>query len=103
MAKPINILYVELGDRRYPIYIGQDLLAEGDRFSAFIRGGQILIVTNDRVAPLYLDKLKQALATYDTHAIILPDGEEYKTLEMLERIVTALLEHRFDRSCTLVA
>ncbi len=99
----MKILYVELGDRRYPIYIGQDLLEQGDLFSAFIRGRQILIVTNDRVAPLYLDKLKQALATYKTHANILPDGEEYKTLEMLERIVTALLEHRFDRSCTLMA
>ena len=35
--------------------------------------------------------------------VILPDGEQYKTLDVLNRIYTALLEARFDRRCTLVA
>lgn len=99
----MNTLYVELGDRRYPIYIGQDLLKREDLFSPWIRGPQVLIVTNTTVAPLYLGPLKRALGTYDTRSAVLPDGEEYKTLGMLEKIVTALLEHRFERSCTLLA
>jgi 3-dehydroquinate synthase len=99
----MNTLYVELGDRRYPIYIGQDLLAQHDLLHPWIRSQQIMIVTNATVAPLYLDPLKRALGNYDTPSVILPDGEQYKTLEAIGEIMTALLEHRFERSCTLVA
>ncbi len=99
----MNTLYVELGERRYPIYIGQNLLERGDLLRPWIRGRQVLIVTNATLAPLYLKPLKRALDAYEAEALILPDGEEYKTLETLEGIVTALLEHRFERSCTLIA
>jgi 3-dehydroquinate synthase len=99
----MNTLYVELGDRRYPIYIGHDLLAQHDLFHPWIWSQQIMIVTNTTVAPLYLDPLKRALGNYDTPSVILPDGEQYKTLEAIGEIMTALLEHRFERSCTLIA
>jgi 3-dehydroquinate synthase len=62
-----------------------------------------MVVSNETVAPLYLERVETALAEYRLAHLILPDGEQYKTLEVLDRIYTALLENRFDRRCTLVA
>ncbi len=64
-----------------------------------------VIVTNEHVAPLYLERLRETLerAGKQVQAILLPDGEEYKTWEILNRIFDALLEHRRDRKTCLVA
>lgn len=96
-------LQVELGDRSYPIFIGKDLLGQSELYTPYIRGRQVLIVTNTTIAPLYLDTVKKALIGYSPEAVILQDGEEYKTLETMNQIITALLENKFDRSVTLIA
>ena len=62
-----------------------------------------MIVTNETVGPLYLAQVKAALGGFRVAEVVLPDGEQYKTLDVLNRIYTALLEQRFDRRCTLVA
>jgi len=103
MSAAVRTLEVDLGDRSYPIYIGSDLLADARYFRPHIRGSRVMIVSNETVAPLYLEQLKRALSDFQVEQVILPDGEEYKNLEVLNRIYTALLEKRFDRSCTLVA
>ncbi|MCC9004386.1 MAG: 3-dehydroquinate synthase, partial [Candidatus Competibacter sp.] len=99
----MKTLYVELGDRRYPIYIGPGLLDRPDLLRAHVPGRQVLVVSNTTVAPLYLDRVRAALAGLRHEAVVLPDGEQYKTLETLDEIFTALLSHRLDRDCTLVA
>ena len=99
----MKTLYVELGDRRYPIYIGPGLLDRPDLLRMHVPGRQVLVVSNTTVAPLYLDRVRAALAGLRHEAVILPDGEQYKTLETLDEIFTALLSHRLDRDCTLVA
>ncbi|MFW5454712.1 3-dehydroquinate synthase [Thioalkalivibrio sulfidiphilus] len=99
----MQTLTVELGDRSYPIHIGRGLLDDPARFTPRIRGKRVMIVTNETVAPLYLDRLKRTLGDFRVEAVILPDGEEYKTLETLNQVYTALLEARFDRKATLVA
>lgn len=99
----MKTLYVELGDRRYPIYIGPGLLDRPDLLRAHVPGRQVLVVSNTTVAPLYLDRVRAALAGLRHEAVILPDGEQYKTLETLDEIFSALLSHRLDRDCTLVA
>ncbi len=100
-------LEVALDDRSYPIYIGENLLARSELFSAVIRSSQLMIVTNETVAPLYLDELKSALKAsgndYEIAEVILPDGEQFKSLEILNRIFTSLLQNHFDRRCTLIA
>jgi 3-dehydroquinate synthase len=98
-----NTLTVALGDRSYPIWIGPGLLAEPGLLQSAIRGRQALIVTNERVGPLYLEPCLRALGGLEVATVVLPDGEEYKTLTSMERIIAALLERRFDRRCTLVA
>jgi 3-dehydroquinate synthase len=99
----VRTLKVDLGDRSYPIYIGRDLLADPQYFAPHIRGSRVMIVSNETVAPLYLEKLKRALVDFQVDEVILPDGEEYKNLDVLNTIYTALLEKRFDRTATLIA
>ncbi len=99
----MKTLHVELGDRRYPIYIGPGLLDRPDLLHPSIPSRQVLIVTNTTVAPLYLERARAALAGLRHETVVLPDGEQYKTLETVNEIFTALLNNRFDRNCTLVA
>jgi len=94
---------VDLGDRSYPIHIGPGLLADPGLLHPHIRGRQVCVVSNDVVAPLYLDAVCSALADYDVQTFIFPDGEAYKTLDTVSTLYDHLLEHRFSRSATLVA
>lgn len=100
----MNVLRVELNDARsYPIYIGSGLLAQTELLTQHIRSKQVAIVTNETVAPLYLPTVQAALADYRTEAVILPDGEQYKTLQYLEKIFDRLLAQKFSRNATLIA
>ena len=96
-------LQVELGERSYPIYIGEHLLTQSDFLTQHIKSKQVVIVTNTTIAPLYLEDVLKKLAAYQVETVILPDGEQYKTLEHVAIIFTALLEKKFSRNATLVA
>lgn len=96
-------LQVELGERSYPIYIGENLLAQTDLLAQYIKSKQVVIVTNTTVAPLYLETVIQKLTAYQVEKVILPDGEQYKTLDSVASIFTALLEKKFSRNATLIA
>ncbi|OQX30176.1 MAG: 3-dehydroquinate synthase [Candidatus Sedimenticola endophacoides] len=96
-------LTVDLGERSYPIYIGPGLLGDPRIYREHIPGRQVMVVTNETVAPLYLERVCAALGGYQLARVILPDGERYKSLEIWQRIITALLEARFDRQCTVLA
>jgi 3-dehydroquinate synthase len=99
----MKTLTVALGDRSYPIYIGNDLLADPDLISPHIPGQQVLIVTNVTVGPLYLEQVLSSLQAFEVQSLQLPDGEQYKNLDTLNLIYDKLLSSRFDRQCTLVA
>ena len=99
----MRTLNVELGTRRYPIHIGPGLLARPELLRPHIAGARVAIVTNDRIAPLYLDHFRAGLASHQPLPIILPDGEAHKTLEVLNTIFDALLAAHCDRRTTLVA
>lgn len=99
----MQTLTVDLGDRSYPIYIGPGLLRNKDLYSPHIKGRQVLIVTNETVAPIYLDDVKSALTDYQVDTVILPDGEKYKDLDTLNMIFDELLDRRHNRTTTLVA
>jgi len=99
----MKTLSVDLGDRSYPIYIGDKLLRQDGLLNRHIRGKQVMIVSNTTVAPLYLNACKQQLRDFKVADVILPDGEQYKTLTTLNLVFDALLQQRFDRSCTLIA
>jgi 3-dehydroquinate synthase len=96
-------LTVELGDRSYPIHIGPGLLPRAEMFQPHLRGGRPFILTNETVAPLYLEPLRSALGGSGVEALVLPDGEAHKTLETAGRIYDALLAGRYARDSVLVA
>ena len=95
-------LDVSLAERSYPIYIDRDLLGQ-DLIRRHVRGNQVMVVTNETIAPLYLDAVTRGLADLQCDTLILPDGEQHKTLATLERIFDALMAHRHSRTTTLVA
>lgn len=99
----MQVLTVNLGDRSYPIYIGEQLLSQPELIVRHIRGRQVCIVTNETVAPLYLATLTAALSDYQVESVILPDGESYKTLAVWGGIFDKLLGARHNRTTTLIA
>lgn len=98
----MRALKVDLGERSYPIEIGPDIVSS-ERLKALIAGRQVLLVTNDTIAALYLDQVRSELNDFDVVSVILPDGEEYKKLETLDQIYTTALTHRFSRNATFIA
>ncbi|RDV26704.1 3-dehydroquinate synthase [Alteromonas aestuariivivens] len=99
----MSSLTVELGERSYPIQIEAGLLDQAGFFVPYIKGPLAVIVTNETVAPLYLDKVRAACGDKHVETIILPDGEQYKSLEQFGVIMTRLLEMNAARDTTLIA
>jgi 3-dehydroquinate synthase len=99
----MQTLKVDLGERSYPIYIGEGLLDQPELLAPHIAGRQIAIVSNETVAPLYLERLSKTLGAYSVLPVILPDGEAHKNWETLQLIFDGLLTARHDRRTTVVA
>ena len=101
---PIH-LEVDLGERSYPITIGLGLLSQVELLTRHIAGKRVAIVTNDVVAPLYLEQVSSLLsqAGKQVTTIVLPDGEEEKTWASLMKVFDVLLAEKCDRKTTLIA
>jgi 3-dehydroquinate synthase len=103
-----DVVEVDLADgRNYPIYIGTDFTNEqiSKILTNHIHGKQVLIITNDRIAPIgYLEKYEKLLESHkEVHTLVLPDGEANKKLETLQLILDKSLREKLDRKCTFVA
>ena len=104
MALSPRTLQVALGERSYPIHIGPGLLGDPAWITPYLAGRQVMIVTNETIAPRYLESVRRGLAAdLEVRELVLPDGEATKTLACLSRIWDALLEAGFNRRCTLIA
>lgn len=96
-------LIVKTRSHDYPIVIGEGLLENFD-FSPYIRGKQVLIVSNETIAPLYLAKLQAQLPSDKVvESCILPDGEQFKNQDSINQIYDVLMSKHFNRDCTLIA
>lgn len=93
---------IDLGQRSYPIHIGSGLIDQRGLIAQHVRD-RAMIVTNETIAPLYLDQTLASMGNTPCSSVILPDGEAYKNLDELNRIFSALLNENFDRGCTLIA
>lgn len=98
-------LIVGLGARSYPIYIGNSFLDESEMTEAYLPSKRAAIVTNQTIAPLYLNRVSEALRRrgVQIQEIVLPDGEQFKNAESLFTIYDALLHARSERKTTLIA
>jgi len=96
---------VGLGDRAYPIHIGEGLLARAELFLPHLPQRRISVVTNTTVASLYLEKFSAMLrgAGVEIVPVVLPDGEEHKNWQTLNSIFDALLSNRCERKSTIIA
>lgn len=104
-ATPTTQVSIDLADRRYDILIGPGLLDRTAEVACGPASAQALIVTNTTVAPLYADRLQQALSAHHAQVQILalPDGEAHKDWGTLNLIFDRLLGHGYDRKTVLYA
>ena len=96
-------LTVNLDERSYPIYIGQSALQDNGRLVHHIGDCRPIIITNETIAPLYLQQWLDSLAQLNPLHFIIPDGEQYKSLEWFEKISAFLLENNCGRDTCLIA
>lgn len=96
-------LTVNLGERSYPIVIAEGTLSQGSLLRDMVKGKKVLVVTNEVVAPLYLDTLLAALAPLQVESLVLPDGEQFKTLDTFDQVMGTLLAGNHGRDTTLIA
>jgi 3-dehydroquinate synthase len=101
----MHTLTVALGERSYPIHIGAGLIAQAELIVPALPQKRVAIVTNETVAPLYLERFATALreAGVEPLAIVVPDGETHKEWSTLNRIFDALIEQRCERRTTIAA
>ena len=103
MTQTIN---VNLGERSYPIYVGENLLPEaGELMRRAGVGEKVAIVTDAKIAGLYLKPLEESLRSsgFKVVTAIVPAGEEHKNLNTVSTIYDRLVGARFDRGSALVA
>ena len=96
-------LRIELAERSYDIVIGAGLLDDSGILARYVTARDALVVTNVTVGPLYAERLVAVLAGKRVRTLALPDGEQYKTLDVLGRVFDALVEARLNRDACVVA
>lgn len=101
----MRTLTVAAPSHQYPIFIGENLLAQAGSILKPYLGKKAAIITNETIAPLYLNTLQTALASegIECFNIVLPDGEQYKNWQTLNLIFDGLMQHRAERKTTLIA
>jgi len=94
---------IDLGERSYPILIGSGLLDRPAVVAQAVAARDVLVVTNRTVGPLYLDALLRGLEGKRAGSVALEDGEQFKTLDTLSRVLDAMVAQRFNRDACIVA
>ncbi len=98
----MQIVNVELAERSYKVYIDSGILGTPNLAVDVPVGSVVLIVSNQTVAPLYLETLMKSFEGADVNCLILPDGESFKTSESWLQIIDKLTEIRATRDATLI-
>jgi 3-dehydroquinate synthase len=94
---------VSLGERSYPVIIGSGMLSQAASWSPWLGTGAVFVISNEVIAPLYLQKVLDALQGHQTHVLILPDGEPTKTTGTWVRILDHLAAKGAQRDATIIA
>ncbi len=107
MSRQVMNYTVALGEYAYDIHIEPGCL---NRIAGSLGGlvgdpSRCLIVSNTRIAPLYMKQVRAALekAGWQVSECILPDGERFKTLETWSKILDALMQARLSRNEPVIA
>ena len=93
---------IDLAERSYTVYVGSGMLGKAHPAFDVAQGSTVLIVSNETVAPLYLDAVVRSLAGANVHSLLLPDGETYKTVGHWTQIIDKLIAIRATRDTTII-
>jgi 3-dehydroquinate synthase len=101
----METLKIDLGSRSYPIHIGNGILDRMDLLLPHLVQPKAAVITNETVAPLLLEACTRPLreAACQVVEIVLPDGEQFKNWQTLNKIFDALIAHSCERDTTLIA
>lgn len=100
----METINVDLKERSYPIYIGENILGElAVNFAGKNKERQVIIVSNEEIYAHYGKELMEGLSTCDVITEVIPAGEEYKTFQMAEQILSKMIEAHFNRDSVLIA
>ena len=99
----IHRIPINTGVHSYSLYMGYGLLQEPDYLRRHIPAHQVMIISNETVAPLYLTQVTQGLEELHCESMLLPDGEAHKNLQTVNTIFDTLLAKKFHRNSTLIA
>ncbi len=99
--KKLSIHLPATPQREYPILVGADLIEKIQTLFDFSRFSKLFIITDDTVAPLYLEKLQNNLPTI-VENIILPSGEKSKDIQTLQKIWQAMIDAKLDRKSLVI-
>jgi len=102
-AATVQRVDVALGERSYPILIGEDLLRAPGVLDGLVAARDVLLLTNTIVGPLYAERVNASLPGRRIVDVRLPDGEQHKTLENVARVLDALVANRFGRDSLAIA
>ncbi len=94
---------ISLGNRGYPVLVGHGLLRDSEAWRDHLPNGPLVVVSNERVAPLYLDALREALEPRKPEVLVLPDGEAEKSFDNYRRAIGFLAARGIGRDACLVA
>lgn len=101
----LDTVTIQLAQESYPIYIGNGIIGDTLLLGEHFLSKKVLIVTNTIVAPLHLHKVQKQLEKHgvEVHVVILPDGEQYKSMHSINIIIDAAVEAKLDRQSCFIA
>lgn len=102
----MKTLTVSLGNYSYPIHLQSNLLDKVGELSKTVGiGSRVAVITDSTVKELYLNRVYDSLTSqgFEVHSIDIQPGEQSKSLQVVEKIYTTLLEQRFERSSGIIA
>ncbi len=91
----MTTLQIQTPHSTYPIHIG--------KLPTIAHAHKVLIVSNPKVAGLYLSQVLQSLESKEVYVCIVPDGEQYKNMQSVEYILECAFSHRLDRKSLMIA
>lgn len=98
----MEAIHVGSSSHSYPIYIGEGIR---HNFNQYLNKeySSILIITDEKVADLYLKDLKQAIKHHAVYEMIIPAGEQSKNIDNFYALQTKAIKFKLDRQSLIIA
>ena len=98
----MTTIHLDHAGGRTPIHAGRRLLSRSALWQEYLTG-RVLVVTDETVAGLYLDRVTSVLADHEHTSVVLPAGETAKTVANWQLVLDALADHGAQRDATVIA